>query len=121
MANWKPEGWHSITTRLFVGDPAHLVTFLQRSFGAAGEYESECPSELLIGDSHVMVSGTEVRKPTSAFFYLYVEDADEAFRLAMANGAICVQEPRTVPYGDRRAMIEDPAGNTWQIATRLRT
>jgi uncharacterized glyoxalase superfamily protein PhnB len=24
-----------------------------------------------------------------------------------------------VPYGDRRAMVEDPAGNVWQIATHL--
>jgi PhnB protein len=28
-----------------------------------------------------------------------------------------LEDPRDMPYGDRRAMIGDPSGNTWQIAT----
>jgi uncharacterized glyoxalase superfamily protein PhnB len=27
-----------------------------------------------------------------------------------------LEEPTETPYGDRRAMVEDPWGNTWQIA-----
>jgi PhnB protein len=35
----------------------------------------------------------------------------------MASGAKSLEEPADMPYGDRRAMIEDPCGNIWQIAT----
>ena len=30
-----------------------------------------------------------------------------------------MEEPRNLPYGDRRAMIKDRWGNIWQIATHL--
>jgi uncharacterized glyoxalase superfamily protein PhnB len=52
-----------------------------------------------------------------AFLYVYVEDTDTAFRSAIDRGARSLEEPHETPYGDRRAMIRDPWGNTWQIAT----
>ncbi len=33
--------------------------------------------------------------------------------------ALMMEEPAVMPYGDRRAMVEDEWGNTWQIATHL--
>ena len=49
--------------------------------------------------------------------YLYVEDADATYHRAMAAGATSLEAPNDTPYGDRRAMIRDPGGNVWQIAT----
>ena len=115
-----PSGWHSVTPRLFVEDPAALVAFLKAAFGATGDYTPEAPAEIRIGDSMVMVSGTEVRAATRVFLYLYLDDVDAAYARAVALGAASLESPKDVPYGDRRAMIEDPAGNTWQIATMLR-
>jgi uncharacterized glyoxalase superfamily protein PhnB len=74
-----------------------------------------------IGDSVVMVSGTAVREATASFLYLYIEDADAAYRRALQAGAVSLEAPLDTPYGDRRAMVRDPAGNTWQIATRIAT
>ena len=54
-----PDGWHTVTPRLIVDDTARLVEFLRQAFGATGEYQVERPSEMRIGDSVVMVSGTE--------------------------------------------------------------
>jgi uncharacterized glyoxalase superfamily protein PhnB len=68
----------------------------------------------------VMVSGVEVRAATRVFLYLYLDDVDAVYARAMALGATSLEAPKDVPYGDRRAMIEDPAGNTWQIATMLK-
>jgi uncharacterized glyoxalase superfamily protein PhnB len=34
-------------------------------------------------------------------------------------GARSLEEPFDTPYGDRRCMIEDKWGNTWQIATQM--
>jgi uncharacterized glyoxalase superfamily protein PhnB len=117
--DWAPQGWHSITPRLVATDPAALVEFLVRAFGATGELHAERPSELRVGNSFVLVSGTfEGRGPTEAFLYLYVEDADAAYARAIAGGARSLEEPCDTPYGDRRATVRDPAGNIWQIATR---
>jgi PhnB protein len=114
-----PEGWHSITPRLITANPEALVAFLRRAFGAVGELNTGRPTELRIGDSNVMVSGTfEGRGPTEAFLYLYVEDADGTYAQAISAGGRSLEVPVDTPYGDRRATVEDPGGNVWQIATR---
>jgi len=117
MANGVPEGWHSITPRLVVEDSARLVAFLKQAFDATGEFRAEAPSVMRIGDSLVMVSGVGPREAMPSFLYLYVEDADSTWRNAINAGAVSIEEPWDTPYGDRRGMIKDPCGNTWQIAT----
>jgi uncharacterized glyoxalase superfamily protein PhnB len=72
-----------------------------------------------IGDSIVMVSGTGPRDPKAAFLYLYVDDVDATYQRALEAGAVSLEEPSDLPYGDRRAMISDPSGNDWQIATHM--
>ena len=117
MSEWKPPGWHSVTPRLVAGDPAGLVAFLRLAFGADGDYRSDRPSQLRIGDSIVMIGGAGVRERTRGFLHVYVEDADATFRRALDAGAVALEHPADMPYGDRRAMISDPYGNLWQIAT----
>jgi uncharacterized glyoxalase superfamily protein PhnB len=118
-ANGAPTGYHDLTIRLFVEDPAREVAFLHAAFGAQGELPDGWPAELTIGDSLLLVSGTQARPATRSFLYLYVPDVDAAYARALAAGATSLEEPRDVPYGDRRAMVEDPFGNAWQIATML--
>ena len=117
MAKSTPEGWHSVTPRLVVHDPAKLVEFLKKAFGASGDFTAEAPSIARIGDSIVMVSGAGPRAPAPAFLYLYVDDVDSTYQRALEAGAACLEEPADMPYGDRRAMVKDPCGNDWQIAT----
>jgi uncharacterized glyoxalase superfamily protein PhnB len=64
-----------------------------------------------------MISDAGVRNAMPAFLYVYVADADATYRSAIKAGARSIEEPVDTPYGDRRAMIEDRWGNTWQIAT----
>ena len=45
--------------------------------------------------------------------------ADSVFQRALDRGAKSIEEPQNTPSGDRRAMILDPWGNAWQIATQL--
>ncbi|MGE0601970.1 MAG: VOC family protein [Dehalococcoidia bacterium] len=118
MANWAPNGWHSITPRLVVDDVGEQVAFLREAFGATGTYVEGRPAELKIGDSMVMVSGVGVREAMPASLYLYVEDADATFAKAVAAGATVIEEPLDTAYGDRRGMVRDRGGNMWQIATR---
>ena len=112
-----PDGWHSVTPRLVVDDAAGLVEFLRRAFGASGELRADRPAVLQIGDSVIMVSRTGPRAAMPAFLYLYVDDADVTYARALDAGAQSLEAPNDMPYGDRRAMVEDRWGNVWQIAT----
>lgn len=38
-----PEGWHIVTPRLVVHDPAKLVQFLKHAFGASGDFTADAP------------------------------------------------------------------------------
>ena len=113
-----PEGWRTITPRIFVHDPRGLVDFIQHVFDATGEFRSDRPTVITIADSMLMISGTDVRPAMPAFLYVYVKDTDAIYRRARAAGARTVEEPSTT-YGDYRCMIEDAWGNTWQIATHI--
>ncbi|MCC7363507.1 MAG: VOC family protein [Dehalococcoidia bacterium] len=118
MTEVTPHGWHSLTPRLFVANPGALVQFLVAAFGAVGTVVAGRPAELRIGDSVLMVVGVGPRAATASAFYLYVADADAIYRRALEAGGTSIETPFDTPYGDRRAMIADPAGNTWQIASR---
>jgi PhnB protein len=120
MTKGVPEGWHSVTPRLVVHDTDRLVEFLKQAFGATGVSRTDAPSVIRIGDSIVMVSSVGLRDLTPAFLYLYVEDIDATYQRALEAGAVSLEEPWDTPYGDRRGMVKDPCGNTWQIATHQR-
>ena len=116
MSKHIPDGWHSITPRLVTHDVPQLVQFLRNAFDATGDSSRE-PCQLRIGDSLLMISSSGVRDVMPAFLYLYIEDTDETYRRAVEAGAESLEPPQDTPYGDRRAMIKDFAGNIWQIAT----
>jgi PhnB protein len=113
-----PAGYHSITPRMIVSDVEDEVEFLRTCFEASGEIVAGRPAEIRIGDSLIMVSDTGERDAFPALLYVYVTDADETYRRAIAAGAATVEEPRDVPWGDRRAIVRDKHGNVFQIAHR---
>ncbi len=95
------------------------MDFVKHVFGGTGEYRNARPSEVRIGDSVVMISDAGSRGPMTAFLYVYVSDADAAYQRALDAGARALEEPCDMPYGDRRCMVLDRWGNTWQIATHM--
>jgi PhnB protein len=120
MGKPAPDGWHSVTPRLVVHDVAKLIQFLKQAFDATGDLCTDRPSVMRIGDSLVMLSSVGPRDAMPGFLYLYVDDTDATYRRALEAGALSLEEPAEMPYGDRRGMIEDPCGNVWQIATYKR-
>jgi PhnB protein len=119
-SHFQPQGWHTVTPRIIVSDAQRLVAFVKEVFGASGDYRSDVPTELRIGDSIVMISDAGVRAPMLCCLYVYVENADDTWRRAVAAGASSIETPSDMSYGDRRAMVKDQWGNAWQIATRLK-
>jgi uncharacterized glyoxalase superfamily protein PhnB len=117
MPEYKPSHHPTVIPRLFVEDPGGLVAFLRDVLGATGNYTADAPAEVSIGESMVLFSGTQARGLVNGFSYVYVPDVDATYNLAIAAGATPIEEPLDTPYGDRRATVQDPHGNVWQIAT----
>jgi PhnB protein len=109
----------SITPRMFVADVDGAVGFLRDVFGATGEVQHGRPTDVVVGDSVIMVSGVEERDPFPVFLHVSVEDADATFDRALAAGAQSIEDPADMPFGLRRAMVRDPFGNVFQIGHPL--
>jgi uncharacterized glyoxalase superfamily protein PhnB len=122
MSRYKPDGWTTVTPRVFTDDVAGLVGFFKSVFCAEGEFRAEAPTEMRIGDSIVLISdGGGVREAMPAFLYVYVENTDDTYQRAISAGAESIEGPADMPYGDRRATVRDSYGNVWQIATYRRS
>jgi uncharacterized glyoxalase superfamily protein PhnB len=116
-----PAGYHTITPRMIVADTRAAVDFLRAVFDAQGEVTEGRPAEIRIGDSLVLVSTAGERERFPALLYIDVADADATHARAIAAGAVSIEAPLNTPYGDRRAMVRDPFGNIYQVATRSTT
>lgn len=121
-----PDGYHTITPYLLVENAAALIEFLKRAFHAKEIERMVLPdgtvshAELQIGDSKVMMGQPRGEmKPVPASLYMYVQDVDYVYRDAVEAGGISISEPKDQFYGDRGAAVQDPAGNTWWIATHI--
>ena len=77
-------------------------------------------AEVLIGDSSIMMGKATGEYPShESMLYVLIEDVDEAYRLAMENGAESLREPVDQLYGYREAGVKDPLGNQWWLATQI--
>jgi uncharacterized glyoxalase superfamily protein PhnB len=118
-----PAGYHTVTPYLSVENLKELIEFARRAFGAEICERVNGPDgeprhvEMTIGDSHVMAGRSIEQLP--AQLYLYVPDADETYRRALAAGATSLQEPATQFYGDRHGGVRDTNGIIWWIATHV--
>lgn len=122
----KPDGYSTVSPYLIVEDVDPTITFLDRTFGAEelARYEDEqggvLHAEVRIDDSVLMMGeATGDWTAIPAMLHVYVDDVDATYQLALEAGGTSLQEPqRREGETDRRGGVEDPAGNTWWIATR---
>ena len=121
-----PEGYHAVTPWIVVQGVAPLIDYLKKAFGAeeiarvANQDGTIGHAEVRVGDSVVMMFDAKPEWPkTPAFLRLYVEDADAAFKRAVAAGGTPVTEVKQLFFGDRVGRVRDPAGNIWWIQTHV--
>ncbi|HLL13595.1 MAG TPA: VOC family protein [Pyrinomonadaceae bacterium] len=129
-----PEGYHTVTPYLYVGDAAHAIEFYQQVFGAKELFRMDMPggkighAEIMIGNSHVMLADecteADARSPQTiggspVGLLLYVEDVDAVAASAVAAGAKLLEPLEDKFYGDRMGKFEDPFGHIWAIATHM--
>lgn len=115
----------SVNPYLAVANVAATMTFMERALGfARGVVLPDADGQLRYaemrhGDSVVML----VRKGDAttatggaAALYAYVADVDSALMTAREAGA-GVSEAEDRPWGDRAAVVTDPDGYRWVLAT----
>ncbi len=127
-----PQGHHSVTPYLIVGDAASALEFYRKAFGASELVRVPGPqgrighAEIKIGDSVIMLADEypemDARSPQSfggspVSIHLYVEDVDELAERAIGAGATVMRPVKDQFYGDRSGTVADPFGHVWHIAT----
>jgi uncharacterized glyoxalase superfamily protein PhnB len=115
----------AVNTYLAVANVNATMEFLQNVFGFTrgvvlpGTDGQPRYAEMRHGDSVVMLipkgDGTTATGGTAAL-YTYVADVDKALAAARAAGAGAA-DAEDRPWGDRTAMVTDPDGYRWVLAT----
>lgn len=127
-----PEHYHSLTVYLGVERAAQAIEFYKKAFGAVEEFRLDSPdgrvghAALRIGNSMLMLSepcdqgifASASGEGKATFgMYLYVDNVDEVFNRAIAEGGEQVMPVADQFYGDRSGTLKDPYGHVWFVAT----
>lgn len=127
-----PDGYHTVTPYMMHKDSARAIDFYKKAFGAEEIMRMPGPdgklmhAEIKIGDSVMMLSDQAEQCPskapdpeqgTSTSFFLYVEDIDASFKVAVDAGCKSTMEPTDMFWGDRFGTVRDPFGYDWSLAT----
>lgn len=130
-----PSGMSSITPHLVCANASEAIDFYKRAFGAIEMARLEGPdgkiahAYLHIGNSAIFLfdenpqwgaQGPLALKGTPVSLHLYVDNADEAAKKAVAAGAKQLMEVQDMFWGDRYGMLEDPYGHRWSVATHIK-
>jgi PhnB protein len=118
-----PANYQTVMPYLIVNDASAFIEFMRKVFGAKETYKAMrdpgiiMHGEIMIGECTIMFAeSTEQYPPTGAGLFIYVENADESYNKAIAEGASPVTDMSDQPYG-RSGGVEDPFGNTWWVTT----
>ena len=129
----RPEGYHSVTPYIIVDGAAEAIRWYEQALGAREKYrlpmgDKVGHAEILIGDSHIMISdewpdygihGPARRGGPTATFMIYVEDVEAAFERAVQAGGKVDKPVEDQFYGDRSGTVVDPFGHKWTLGTHV--
>lgn len=118
-----PEKHQVVMPYLILRNATAFITFTMQVFGAK-EVMKEMRDENTIKHAEIQIGGSTIMladstaefSPHLAGLFVYVKDADSAFKQAIDLGAEVVLEVSDQPYG-RSGGIKDPFGNTWWITS----
>jgi len=129
-----PDAYPRVTPYLIVEGAAAAIDFYTRVFGAKERVRMPGPgdkighAEIEIGNSMVMLAdanpqmghkGPKTLGGTPISLLLYVENADDTVKRAVAAGGKVVRPVENQFYGDRMGGVEDPFGHLWYVATHV--
>ncbi len=129
-----PADTPAVAPYLVVANPAALIAFLTKLFGAREVMRvhradgSIMHAEFRVGDSMLMISDENIewgsKSPetlggSATHVMLYVKKVDEFVAKAVAAGATVEMPATDMFWGDRYAKIRDPFGHAWSVATHI--
>lgn len=129
-----PDGHEGITPYITVNGAARAIDFYKQAFGAVEKMRIPAPNdrvghaEISIGKANLMLSdefpemgakGPQTIGGSPVLLHLYVENVDEMAKRAEAAGAKVERAPADQFYGDRGALLIDPFGHRWWLATHI--
>jgi uncharacterized glyoxalase superfamily protein PhnB len=124
-----PNGYGSVTAHLNIDGAGKAIDFYKRAFGAEEVGRAPSPdgrllhAEIKIGDTRVMLSDVFPEyggKPSRSTLHIYCDDADALWKRATDAGASVSMPLADMFWGDRYGTVEDPFGQRWAIATKLK-
>jgi PhnB protein len=128
-----PKGYTTITPSMTVKDAPKVIDFYKKAFDAKEHMRMPGPdgkimhAEIQIGNAIIMMND-EVMGSRSAqtlggcpiSFYVYVENADAAFKKAIDAGAKQEYPMTEMFWGDKMGSLIDPFGYRWTIAQHVK-
>jgi PhnB protein len=132
-----PPGRSGIIPHLVINDAAAALEFYKTAFGAVELFRMPTPdgrlmhAEMKLGDAIFMLAddfpeycegasrSAKTLGGTPVGLHRYVEDCDAAVKRATDAGATILMPPQDMFWGDRYAVVIDPFGHQWSLATHI--
>lgn len=118
-----PIGCQTVTPYLIIPNAKSFIEFTQKVFGATIKENHEddkgvvIHAQIEIGNSSIMIgTSSEQWGAQPAGLFVYVDNADISYQLALDKGATSVMPPADQSYG-RSCGVNDTWGNTWWITS----
>ena len=132
-----PEGYHAVTPSFTFKDSLKAIDFYKKAFGAKAldvlpnlDGRGIMHATIQIGNSILMMGdempnakcskSAETTGSSPVSFFIYVPDADAAFKQALTAGAVEIMPVADMFWGDRCGTLKDPFGYSWMIGTHKR-
>jgi len=129
-----PDNSSVVIPRLVCRDPANEIDFCVSAFDAIELNRRPGPDGgvvhalLTIAGEMIMIEAEWPTLPSKApapdgsspvMIFVYVPDVDQALEKAVELGAKILIPAQNQFWGDRSALIMDPSGHVWTVATRI--
>lgn len=116
----------TVTPYLILKNSNQFLEFTQKVFGASIKEKHLTDSgdimhaHITIGNSSIMIGGAGGNwAPQPAGLFIYVDNADLSYKVALENGSTSLMPPADQEYG-RSCGVKDAFGNTWWITSDLK-
>lgn len=130
--DYRPEGYQNVIANMMFKDAKEAASHYEKALGAdkvqlmTDDNGWVMHGEMTIGDS-VMFFGEEMdwfprkapTEPGSVAFYIYVPDVDASYKRAVDAGMTSINEPETMFWGDRTAVVMDKYHYSWTFSTHV--
>lgn len=111
-----------VSIRIITDDAARLVALYERLTGGKATWGNENFAELSIGPATLAIASTrtvalfgagaaEAAANRSVIIEFLVDDVDGLYAGLHGGGEEFVNEPTTMPWGNRSLLVRDPDGN----------